>query len=643
MIKGSVDTAMSLRPTRAHWFETYVPREQTVYALDALAGSASVELEADPRFSVPLDLQPVRDRLRRFDMLLRPYADYLPDVECRSSAIAGSPELVVAKATKAMERWLLESEREHGRLRDIEFELRALDLLEECVQALGEDGQSLPAFGHSSQFLYKGLYACPRELRPEETFHAVFEAVHTGPEHRFVVVVAPPDGEIALSEQAVAAGCRRVRVPDWLSGDTSQQLDHVRTRREELERELVASRASIAELNHDPRVTEALANVSLIRWFTEHAHTLGKAHSLCHITGWTSESDSGPLQERLNRAGIQVPVRFAEPPVSVTGPVGMRHSGWLRPFQAIVELWGTPGQSEIDPTGLLAFVIPLLFGYMFPDVGHGAILIVLSLALYRRWPQGRILIPCGISAMIFGVVFGEVLGFEDVIEPLWVRPLDAPLQILVAPLFLGIALVLVGIVFSGIEARWRGELREWMLTDAAVLLLYASSLVAIAYPPALLASAIAVLWYLAGSVLKSTRSGRGLRPGPCRAIRRGAGDRARHREPARLLHRSGHRAWVGGGHRDVGRLRADHAFSAVRVLPAFPACRGPHPAPYARNAGGLVPTSARSAAPCNSAFHRRPVPGVSARRERGICGLWVRRFRPFSLRDTPGICDSIDL
>jgi V/A-type H+-transporting ATPase subunit I len=507
---------MSLRPTQAHWFETYVPREQTVYALDALAGSASVELEADPRFSVPLDLQPVRERLRSFDELVRPYAGYLPDVERHSSTIAGSPELVVAKATRDMERWLLRSEQEHGRLRDVEFELRALDLLEECVEALGQDGQTLPALGHRTEFLYKEVYACPRELQPEQAIHAAFEAVHSGPEHRFVVVVAPPDGEIALSEQATAAGCRRVRIPDWLDGDTPEQLARVRERRAKLERVGMACRESIAKLSREPLVTEALANVSLIRWYTEHAHSLGKVHSLCHITGWTKESGPGPLQERLNRAGIRVPVRFARPPAGATRPVGMRHSGWLLPFQAVVELWGTPGQSEIDPTGLLALVIPLLFGYMFPDVGHGAILILLSLALYRRLPQSRILIPCGISAMIFGVVFGEVLGFEDVIEPLWVRPLDAPLQILIAPLFLGIALVLMGIVLSGIEARWRGELREWMLADAAVLLLYASALVAIAYPPALLASAMAVLWYLAGSVLLST-------DGAWRAIGLGAG------------------------------------------------------------------------------------------------------------------------
>lgn len=494
---------MSLRPSRAHWFEIYVPREQTVYALDALAASASVELETDPRFSMPLDLQPVRQRIRRFDELVRPYAGFLPEVERQGSTIAGSPELVVAKATRDTEAWLLRSEQQHGRLHELEFELRELDLLEECIQALGEDGQSVPALGHRTEFLYKGVYACPRELRPKEVIHAAFETVHMGAMHNFVVVAAPPDGEIALSEEAAAAGCRRVRVPDWLHGDTPEQLTQLRARRGELEHERIACRSSIAELNRAPQIRESLANVALVRWYAEHAQSLSRMQSLCHITGWTSEQDPGPLQERLNRAGIEVLVRFAEPPMGTTEPVSMRHRGWLRPFQTIVELWGTPGTTEVDPTGLLALVIPLLFGYMFPDVGHGAVLVLASLVSYRRWPQGRILIPCGISAMIFGVIFGEVLGFEGVIEPLWVSPLQEPLQILIAPLFLGVALVLIGIVFSGIEARWRGELRAWLLADAAVLILYLSALVAIAYPPAILGSAVSVLWYLAGSVLTS--------------------------------------------------------------------------------------------------------------------------------------------
>jgi V/A-type H+-transporting ATPase subunit I len=495
---------MSLRPAQAHWFETYVPREQTVYALDALAGSASVELEADPRFSVPLDLQPVRERLRRFDELVRPYREQLPDADRRQSTVTGSPELIVSKATGFVEQWLLRSEQEHGRLRDIDFELRSLDLLEECVQAIGEGGQSLPGLGHRSEFLYKGVYACPRRLRPEEAIHASFEAVYQGPAHRFVVVASAPEVEQALSEEATAAGCRRVRVPAWLQGETHEQLRQIHAHRSELERALDETRKAIIVLNQDPRILEALANVALIRWYAEHAQTLGRLRSLCHVTGWTNEPDPARLQERLERANIHALVRFAEPPLEAIGPVRFRHGRLLRPFQAIVELWGTPGSTEIDPTGLLAIVIPLLFGYMFPDVGHGLILVAFSLILYRRWPQGHILIPCGISATAFGVVFGEVLGFGQVIEPLWVRPLEAPLRILIAPVFLGIALVLLGLVFSGVEARWRGELRRWMLTDAALLVLYVSALAAVAFPPALAATGVAALWYLLGAGLTST-------------------------------------------------------------------------------------------------------------------------------------------
>ena len=39
-----------------------------------------------------------------------------------------------------------------------------------------------------------------------------------------------------------------------------------------------------------------------------------------------------------------------------------------------------PGPTEADPSRLVAFIAPLLFGYMFGDVGQGAVLVVAGLA-----------------------------------------------------------------------------------------------------------------------------------------------------------------------------------------------------------------------------------------------------------------------
>ena len=60
---------MRLTPTAAHWFETYVPRNETVHALEALAATGVVQLELDPRLAEPMDLDPVYRLIERFQVV----------------------------------------------------------------------------------------------------------------------------------------------------------------------------------------------------------------------------------------------------------------------------------------------------------------------------------------------------------------------------------------------------------------------------------------------------------------------------------------------------------------------------------------------------------------------------------------------
>ncbi len=69
---------------------------------------------------------------------------------------------------------------------------------------------------------------------------------------------------------------------------------------------------------------------------------------------------------------------------------------------------GTPGHNEADPSRVLAVMAPLLFGYMFADVGQGFILLMCGLLLQKRWPLLGILIANGACAMGFGFIFGSV-------------------------------------------------------------------------------------------------------------------------------------------------------------------------------------------------------------------------------------------
>ncbi len=103
-------------------------------------------------------------------------------------------------------------------------------------------------------------------------------------------------------------------------------------------------------------------------------------------------------------------------------PTIMKNFSLVRPFETITKMYGTPTYSEIDPTPILAFTFPLLFGLMFGDVGHGIVLIIAGLigAYKYRKKEGDIknfawiIFYCGIAAVFVGFLYGEFLGYHEI-------------------------------------------------------------------------------------------------------------------------------------------------------------------------------------------------------------------------------------
>jgi V/A-type H+-transporting ATPase subunit I len=181
----------------------------------------------------------------------------------------------------------------------------------------------------------------------------------------------------------------------------------------------------------------------------------------------------------------------------------LQNPWWARPFELFAGMLGTPAGDEADPSRVVAMLVPLLFGYMFGDVGQGLVLLLTGLLLQRRWPLLRILVANGAAAMLFGVVFGSVFGREDVIPALWVHPIEQPLPVLAVPLAAGVLILLLGLVLNALESWWRGDLRRWLQVDAAVLVMYLSLLAALFLPGSLTVTGFALAWYLAGSLYGS--------------------------------------------------------------------------------------------------------------------------------------------
>ena len=111
---------------------------------------------------------------------------------------------------------------------------------------------------------------------------------------------------------------------------------------------------------------------------------------------------------------------FGEPPTKLENPK------LFKPFEMFVGMYGLPAHNEMDPTLFVGLTYSFIFGVMFGDVGQGLLLVIVGALVYhfKKSPLAGIIATAGVFSTIFGFMFGSVFGFEDVIQPLWLRPID---------------------------------------------------------------------------------------------------------------------------------------------------------------------------------------------------------------------------
>jgi V-type H+-transporting ATPase subunit a len=69
---------------------------------------------------------------------------------------------------------------------------------------------------------------------------------------------------------------------------------------------------------------------------------------------------------------------------TLTPPTSFKLNEFTWSFHEIVVTYGTPNYREVNPTVFNIVTFPFLFGIMFGDIGHGALLMMLAIYLCLR-------------------------------------------------------------------------------------------------------------------------------------------------------------------------------------------------------------------------------------------------------------------
>lgn len=140
------------------------------------------------------------------------------------------------------------------------------------------------------------------------------------------------------------------------------------------------------------------------------------------LTGWIPAEAEGQFRAMLDELdSVEYTFDAGENEMIHSPPVKLKNKKPFKPFEFFVDLYGLPAYDEVDPTAFVAMTYILLFGIMFGDLGQGICVSIVGYLMWRfkKMALGRILIPCGISSAIFGLIFGSVFGFEEALNPLY--------------------------------------------------------------------------------------------------------------------------------------------------------------------------------------------------------------------------------
>ncbi len=280
--------------------------------------------------------------------------------------------------------------------------------------------------------------------------HMLFDYLRRGEQAHVIIVGPTGEKQEQLGAVLSSAGFQPLAIPEGIDdANPASKREEFARRREALAQERLVLEAQLSEWRQENLevLLGARRALLLAEPFVLLDPSIRSAGHLAVLAGWVPARAVAELDRRL-RAELAMPFelearnpRADERRLVPTVPTRGR---LLAPFSTLVKQYGIPQYGEIDPTPLFAATFLLMFGMMFGDVGHGA---VIALAAWYWRDKLKSFawfgVAAGLSSVCFGFVFGSVFGYEDWLPALWMAPLHDPILMLKVALGWGILFIVV--------------------------------------------------------------------------------------------------------------------------------------------------------------------------------------------------------
>jgi V/A-type H+-transporting ATPase subunit I len=269
--------------------------------------------------------------------------------------------------------------------------------------------------GYSRLNVFAGYVAKEVSLSvPNEMF------LKKGKAGNFIIVVAPVEHRNVVEGALQESGYQAVAIPDE-SGDPQERISFYSSQIALFKKEIEEINKKLDEIKEKHAsflvACEEILKVQVAQ--TEAPLRFATTNETFVAEGWVPSMSVDTLSQALVKStGGKIfvtilPTDYEHDSV----PVEYHNPSFAKPTQMLMDVYSRPKYTELDPTLTLSIVFPLFFGLILGDVGYGLILLAMCLVLrkYLKGEEGTqlliVLRNASISSIIFGLLFGEFLGF----------------------------------------------------------------------------------------------------------------------------------------------------------------------------------------------------------------------------------------
>lgn len=240
--------------------------------------------------------------------------------------------------------------------------------------------------------------------------------------------------------------------------------------------------------NHYKEVHECYTKVKMQKKIIKMSENIAATKHFFYLSAWIPISKEEEIKKVIESKIDNVIMETEKPKLDRVSPPTKLRNNWIsRPFESLVNMYGVPSYSEVDPTAFFAITYMVLFGAMFGDLGQGFVFLFFGLFLKKvknKIVYGGLLSRVGISSMIFGFFYDSFFGYEHIISnviplDIFLRPIENIQVMLTSAILLGIFLLYVGFGYSIYNKLKNSNIKEGIFGRNGVvgLILYTSILI----------------------------------------------------------------------------------------------------------------------------------------------------------------------